>query len=138
MTSVCIFSILFSIHFLRCWQGEFVWQSRASLVVDHFLYSHYGVRWFRGDIVRRNQMSVNLRVKELMSLFSHEHWSLDTLCKPVNNFCLFTVYFKINRQNKAQNVKSLGATRQQQRNRCASSIFSCEFSMAVIFCQLNP
>ena len=24
MTSVCIFSILFSIHFLRCWQGEFV------------------------------------------------------------------------------------------------------------------
>ena len=23
-TSVCIFSILFSIHFLRCWQGEFV------------------------------------------------------------------------------------------------------------------
>ena len=31
LTSVCIFSILFSIHFLRCWQGEFVWQSRASL-----------------------------------------------------------------------------------------------------------
>ena len=24
MTSVCISSILFSIHFLRCWQGEFV------------------------------------------------------------------------------------------------------------------
>ena len=24
LTSVCIFSILFSIHFLRCWQGEFV------------------------------------------------------------------------------------------------------------------
>ena len=24
LTSVCTFSILFSIHFLRCWQGEFV------------------------------------------------------------------------------------------------------------------
>ena len=24
LTSVCIFSLLFSIHFLRCWQGEFV------------------------------------------------------------------------------------------------------------------
>ena len=24
LTSVCIFSILFSIQFLRCWQGEFV------------------------------------------------------------------------------------------------------------------
>ena len=39
LTSVCIFSILFSIHFLRCWQGEFVEQSRASLVDDHSLYS---------------------------------------------------------------------------------------------------
>ena len=33
-TSVCIFSILFSIHFLKCWQGEF---SIASFVGDHFL-----------------------------------------------------------------------------------------------------
>ena len=32
LTSVCIFSILFSIHSLLCWQGEFVYQSRASLV----------------------------------------------------------------------------------------------------------
>ena len=38
-TSVCIFSILFSIHFLWCWQGEFVEQSRASLVGDQFLDS---------------------------------------------------------------------------------------------------
>ena len=40
LTSVYIFSILFSIHFLWCWQGEFVKQSRASLVGDHFFYSH--------------------------------------------------------------------------------------------------
>ena len=34
LTSVCIFSILFSIHSLTHWQGEFD-QSRASLVGDH-------------------------------------------------------------------------------------------------------
>ena len=53
-TSVCIFSILLFMHFLRCWQGEFVWQSRASLVGDHFLYSHDLNVCFRGDIVRRS------------------------------------------------------------------------------------
>ena len=36
--SVCIFSILFSMHFFRCLQGEFVWQSKASIIGDHFLY----------------------------------------------------------------------------------------------------
>ena len=30
LTSVCIFSILFSIHFQRGWRGEFVSQSRAA------------------------------------------------------------------------------------------------------------
>ena len=54
LTSVCIFSILFSEHFLRCWQREFVKQSRAYLVGDHFLYSHDHNVWFRGDIVGRN------------------------------------------------------------------------------------
>ena len=54
LTSFYIFSILFSIHFLRCWQGENVSQSRASLVGDHNLYSPDLIVWFRGDIVRRN------------------------------------------------------------------------------------
>ena len=40
LTSAFIFSILFSVHLLRCWQGEFVYQSRVSLVGDHFLYFH--------------------------------------------------------------------------------------------------
>ena len=31
-TSQYIYSLLFSKHFLRCWQGEFFKQSRASLV----------------------------------------------------------------------------------------------------------
>ena len=53
-TSVCIFSILFSIHFLRCRQGEFVQQSRASLVADHFYVLLTFISWFRGDIVGRD------------------------------------------------------------------------------------
>ena len=39
LTSVCIFSILFSIHSLWCWQREFVCQLRASLFGDHFFCS---------------------------------------------------------------------------------------------------
>ena len=39
LTSVNIFSIMFTIHFLRHCRGEFVEQSRASLVGDQFLYS---------------------------------------------------------------------------------------------------
>ena len=43
---VCIFSTLFLIHFLRCWQGEFVCQSKGSFPRDHFLYSHDLNVWF--------------------------------------------------------------------------------------------
>ena len=53
LTSVCIISILFSIHFLWCWQGEFVQWSRASLVGDHFLYSCDLNVSVSGDVVRR-------------------------------------------------------------------------------------
>ena len=40
LTSVCIFSLLFSIYFLRKCHGELVQKSRVSLVGDHFPYSH--------------------------------------------------------------------------------------------------
>ena len=53
LISICIFSILFSIHFLRCWQGEFAWQSRASVIVDHSHNSHDLNFWFRCDTVSR-------------------------------------------------------------------------------------
>ena len=36
LTLVCIFSTLFFIHFLKCWQGECVKQSKATSVGDHF------------------------------------------------------------------------------------------------------
>ena len=38
--NVCLFLLLFSLEFLRYWQGVLVKQPRASLVGDHFLYSH--------------------------------------------------------------------------------------------------
>lgn len=39
-TSTCIFSVLFLIHFLRQWQGEFSQKLRAVQVCNHFLNSH--------------------------------------------------------------------------------------------------
>ena len=39
LAAVCIFSLLLSTHFLRCRKGEFVQQSGAFSVSDHFLHS---------------------------------------------------------------------------------------------------
>ena len=38
LTLVFIFSTPFFWHLLWCWQGEFVWQSGASLIVDHISF----------------------------------------------------------------------------------------------------
>ena len=62
LTSVCIFSTLLYIHFLRSWQREFVCQPKSSFPGDHFLYSHdLNVR-FRSDVIGRNWMLVTLRI----------------------------------------------------------------------------
>ena len=61
LTSVCTFSILFSIHFISYWQAEFIYQSRVSLAGDRFLYSRDLNIWFSCDIVRRNWMQVTFR-----------------------------------------------------------------------------
>ena len=37
LTSAYMFSMLFSIHIMRFWEGEFDKQSRASVVDDYFL-----------------------------------------------------------------------------------------------------
>ena len=59
LTSVCIFSILFPVHFVRCWQGEFVQQSRTLFVGDHFFNSRDLYAWFRGDNVKRTELDAN-------------------------------------------------------------------------------
>ena len=51
LKSEYIFSILLLTHYLKCWQGEFVYQSRALFLGDHFLYSRVLNVWFRGDIL---------------------------------------------------------------------------------------
>lgn len=53
-TSVCVFSLLWSLHFLWYWQGEFVEKSRASSIGDHFQYSYDLNGWFRSNTVPRN------------------------------------------------------------------------------------
>ena len=60
-------------HSLSCRQGEFVLQSRASLVGDHFLYSHDLNVWFRGDIAWRNWMLVTLR-SQRVNFFLSGFW----------------------------------------------------------------
>ena len=59
-TSVCTFSILFFIHILKCWQREFVWQTRVSWLHDYFIYSHEFYVWVSSD-VGRNYMCITLR-----------------------------------------------------------------------------
>ena len=63
--SVCIFSI----HFLRCWQWELVYQSRASLVGDHFLYSLDLKVLLRGNIVRGNKNPLKLTAEEKLHMY---------------------------------------------------------------------
>ena len=46
--------------FVWCWRGEFVQQSRASSVANHFIYFCYLNIWFCGHIVRRNSILVTL------------------------------------------------------------------------------
>ena len=47
LTSTCIFSILFYIHFLGCWQEEFIKQSEVSLVGDHCsCYHNVNQEWY--------------------------------------------------------------------------------------------
>ena len=52
-TSVCIFSILFSIHFLGCSKKKFGEQSRTSLVWDQFHYLHDLNEWLRGYAMKK-------------------------------------------------------------------------------------
>ena len=78
LTSACKFSTLFSIHFLRCWQGEFVLQSRASSVVDQFLYSLDLTEWFRGGHCegKLKLMPVPLRDLRIINNFVVFKWVL--------------------------------------------------------------
>ena len=55
-----LFSPYYFLYISRCWQGECFEQSRASLVGDHFMYSHDLHVWFRSVTVMRNYLPVTL------------------------------------------------------------------------------
>ena len=59
--SVCIFSLQFSINFLRCSHNQGAKQSRASFIGDNFHYSHDLYTWLNCDDIGRNSMLVTLR-----------------------------------------------------------------------------
>ena len=61
LTSECIFSILFSIHLLRCLQGTFVYQSRVFLSWWSFSLFSWPYWWFRRDSVGRIKMLITSR-----------------------------------------------------------------------------
>ena len=72
LVSNTVISKQFSINFLWWWHGEFVKQSRASSVGDHFLYSQDPNIWFRGYVVRRNLVLVTLNSQRVKNVISHE------------------------------------------------------------------
>ena len=78
-TSLCIFSVQFSLHSLQCWKGDFFFLNQAHLVGDHFLYSHCLNVWLRADVLKRNWMLLKLigwRVKwSVPQALVLLHWS---------------------------------------------------------------
>ena len=53
LKSICIISILFTIHLIGWWKGEFVYQSTPSLAGDHLLKSRDFHFWIRADIASK-------------------------------------------------------------------------------------
>ena len=80
-TSVCIFSILFSIHFLKCWQGEF---SIASFVGDHFLLI------FLVTLVCNSGVLFYEEIRS-QSLVGVKGWNPIQTSHPVNNSSLWVI-----------------------------------------------
>ena len=65
LTSVCIFSILFSLHFLRCRQGEFVRQSRAF-----FFFFYYHGCLYLTIVLAFKQLHLNISMHILHTVLS--------------------------------------------------------------------
>ena len=81
LKSVGMFSILFPIHLLKCWKGQFFFQhSRSSLVDDHIIYSCDLIGWFRGDIARQYQVLVTFRYQRFKPFLVYVHDDLHSFC----------------------------------------------------------
>ena len=63
--SVCMFFVLFPLHFPTSLQGDFVQKSRASLLGNYFLYSRDLIVLPRDYIVGRNEKLVTPRAQRV-------------------------------------------------------------------------
>ena len=75
--------------FHKCWQGEFGYLSRASLVRDHFLYSCDLNVWLTVDAVRRNEMFCTLRGQTVKTGACRDHLTREVLDNIV--YIVFTI-----------------------------------------------
>ena len=73
--SVCMFFVLFSLHFLTSLQGDFVQKSRASLFGNYFLYSRDLNVLPRDYIVGRNEKLVAPGAQK-----GHRKWLRRVIC----------------------------------------------------------
>ena len=125
LTWICIFFTLFFIHFLRCWQGEFVCQSRGSFSDDHFLYSHDLNVWFSSTFLHR--IHVNLCAIYIISSVMHAFWLVltydlledrridDVIIKTFFNSLLY-------KTNRFQVAVRLFSNRSQRMSKCGKNI----------------
>ena len=93
LTSVCTFSILFFLHFLRCWQGEFLktikgFSSMWSFPL--FSWPYYLIwGWYCTEKLDASlsQVSKSLKVQALQYELS---WDINQSCDALNFFYLLS------------------------------------------------
>ena len=93
LTSVCTFSILFFLHFLRCWQGEFLktikgFSSMWSFPLFSWPYCLIR-RWYCTEKLDASlsQVSKSLKVQALQYELS---WDINQSCDALNFFYLLS------------------------------------------------
>ena len=93
LTSVCTFSILFFLHFLRCWQGEFLktiegFSSMWSFPLFSWPYRLIR-RWYCTEKLDASlsQVSKSLKVQALQYELS---WDINQSCDALNFFYLLS------------------------------------------------
>ena len=106
LTSVCIFSILLFIHFLRCWKREFNYHPRASFAGDRFLYSHDLNDWFSCDIWRRDWLLITPRSQRIK--FLPFHFFCTGLATHELHFTIIRGEFKPNQKRPCEMCGQIG------------------------------
>ena len=80
--AVCVFSILFSVHFSWYWQENLYINQELFSVGDHFLYSHDPYVLFSNDTVRRSLILVKAQVSQFFRYNLKKQIRVLFLCSP--------------------------------------------------------